>query len=107
MNYILQKDFDWFGKRISAGTKYIQYTPDEWIPSIDGAHCPHFKITFMTVKNNEQWFKPEPILVVNTKVYFGNVQDGRHYVHEFTTNHPIPVYLQDTIEKLIQEAINK
>lgn len=32
---------------------------------------------------------------------------GVSYVHQFHTDHPLPEHLRDSIEKLIQEAINK
>lgn len=106
MNYILQKDFDWFGRTIPAGTRFIDRGVYFSGPMLPGSHVPML-VDYSTIRCSPDWFKEESVLLVSSKFYFGNTPDGRHYVHEFTTNHPIPVHLQDTIEKLIQEAINK
>lgn len=108
MNYILQKDFNWFGKVIPAGTKYVQHGADYWWPVIDGAHVPAMQVNFMTVRCNQEWFKGQPIEVTLFEGCFGYHIDGAStYVHSFHTNHPLPEHLRDRIEKLIQEAINK
>ena len=57
--YVLIKDFNWFGKTIQSGTIYRQHnsTKDKFrcfMPN--GNECPHWDLTFMTVKNNSEYF---------------------------------------------------
>lgn len=57
--YILKKDFDWFGQTISSRTIYKQYksTKDRFrCFDTNGNECPHWDLTFMTVRNNPEWF---------------------------------------------------
>ncbi len=57
--YVLLKDFNWFGKTIPAGSIYRQYTNDKdgfRCFSANGNECPHWDLTFMTVRNNPEWF---------------------------------------------------
>ena len=57
--YILLKDFNWFGKTIPSGSIYKQYstTLDKFrCFSANGDECPHWDLTFMTVRNNAEWF---------------------------------------------------
>lgn len=112
MNYIIQKDFNWFGKIIPAGTRYVPHGADYWWPVVNGAHIPTMQLDFRTIKNNQEWFKPEPIEVSLFDGVFGYAKPrqpntGTYYVHQFHTNEPLPEHLRDQIEKLIQEAINK
>lgn len=58
--YRLKKDFNWFGKTIPKGTKYVQYesTKDMFrCYTPDGLECPHLDLTFHTVVNNIKYFK--------------------------------------------------
>lgn len=60
----------------------------------------------------EKWFKAQPIEVTLFDGVFGHAKPwqsnvGTSYVHQFHTNEPLPEYLRDRIEKLIQEAVNK
>lgn len=57
-DYLLQKNCNWFGKFIPAGTLYVQVNADEWVPVIDGARLPSMMVDFYTVRNNESYFKP-------------------------------------------------
>lgn len=112
MNYILQKDCNFFGSVIPAGTRYVQHGADYWWPEIKEAHCPSLQIDFRSVGNNPEWFKAAPIEVNLFDGVFGYAKPrqpnvGTSYVHQFHTNEPLPEHLRDRIEKLIQEAINK
>lgn len=107
MNYILQKDFNWFGNVIPAGTIYIQYSHDEYVPVIDDAHVPYMKLNFMNVKSNEAYFKPQPNDVILSNIVWGPSCGGHSYVHSFTTRQPISPHLVDVINDLIQQVINK
>ncbi len=63
--HLLLKDFNWFGKIIPEGTIYRQYpnTKDNFrCFTANGDECPHWDLTFMTVRNNPEWF-----LQLNTK----------------------------------------
>jgi hypothetical protein len=78
MTYILQKDIDFFGKKIPAGTKYIQHGNDYWWPVIDGAHCPSGQVDFYTVRENPEYFKREQIRVIEVT---GFPTESRHLCH--------------------------
>ncbi len=57
--YVLLKDFNWFGKAIPAGTIYKQCptTKDRFMCfSTNGFYSTHCDLTFMTVRNNPEWF---------------------------------------------------
>ena len=57
--YVLLKDANWFGKIIKKGAIYKQYsnTKDKFrCFTIDGNECPHLDLTFMTVRNNSEYF---------------------------------------------------
>jgi hypothetical protein len=58
-SYVLLKDFNWFGKTIPSGTIYKQYksTKDKFrCFDANGNECPHWDLTFMTVRANPEWF---------------------------------------------------
>jgi hypothetical protein len=108
MNYILQKDFNWFGRVIPQGTRYVPHGKDYWWPVLgkDQAHVPTMQVDFMTIRNNEEYFKRESIEVALFEGCFGSAGTAHTYVHTFHTNRPIPEHLRDTIEVIIQKAIN-
>ncbi len=57
--YVLLQDFNWFGETIPSGTIYKQYesTKDRFrCFGADGYTSPHWDLTFMTVRNNPEWF---------------------------------------------------
>lgn len=109
MNYILQKDFNWFGRTIPKGTVYVQHGADYWWPviGIQQVHVPTMQVDHMTIRNNPEWFLQEPIEVSLFEGCFGNSGCAVTYVHTFHTNRPIAEHLRDKIEQLIQAAINK
>lgn len=109
MNYILQKDFNWFGRNIPKGTLYVQHGADYWWPVIGAqqVHVPTMQIDYMTIRNNPEWFLQEPIVVSLFEGRFGNAGCEMTYIHTFHTDKPIHEHLRGRIEQLIQEVINK
>lgn len=61
-DYILQQEINFFGKIIPKGTLFIRKGEDYWWPVIDGAHCPHYQVSFMITRNNPEYFLP-PVVV--------------------------------------------
>ncbi len=76
-NYVLLNDFDWFGKIIKKGAIYKQYksTKDKFrCFTTNGCECPHFDLTFMTVRENPKWFFQLNELAINSAFVIG--RDG-------------------------------
>jgi len=74
--YVLLKDFDWFGKTIPKGSIYRQYlnTTDNYgCHTTKGLKCPHWDLTFMTVRNNPEWFFELNSVAIGT-AFFKEIQ---------------------------------
>ncbi|MGD1894004.1 MAG: hypothetical protein ACFB15_25835 [Cyclobacteriaceae bacterium] len=61
--YVLLHPFNWFGRTIPKGTLYVEIENDRdryscYCP--DGTHCPHWNLTFMTVRGNPAYFMQLP-----------------------------------------------
>lgn len=106
--YILQKDTDFFGRLIKAGTKYVQHGQDYYWPIINGAHVPSCQLDFYTVKNNPEYFKAEHIAVKHLEVhdsFKGNSSDTFWFQFSASKNIDLSKH-KDAICKAIEFIIN-
>lgn len=61
-DWILQKDVNFFGRYIPAGTIFVQVNADSYHPIIGGNSCPSCAVDFYIVKKNTDYFLPnEPL----------------------------------------------
>lgn len=106
MNYILQKDFNWFGKTIPAGTRYVQHGADYWWPEINDAHVPAMQVTFTTIMNNPVYFKEETTAVYKVEQHdtFKGVPDKMHY--QFAVSRAISDEEKEVIRIAIEMQLN-
>lgn len=103
--YILQKDFNWFGTIIPAGTKYVPHGDDHYWPVIDGAHCPSGQLDFYTVKNNPEYFKSQ--LFVTDISHVGQNMLSGDQIYTFKTDIKIDLkkhgrMIRQAIESILQ-----
>lgn len=107
-NYILQKDIDFFGRKIKAGTLYVQHGADYYWPVINDAHVPSCQLDFYTVKNNPEYFKAEYITVNHVEThdsFKGNSNDA--FWFQFSTSKIIDLSKhKDAVTKAIEFIIN-
>lgn len=101
--YILQKDIDWFGKKITAGTRYVAHGNDYYWPVINDAHCPSCQVDFYTVKNNPEYFKRPPALVVSIEGEPASCDRNVSWCFKLFTTRRIEQDDWDKIKKAIEE----